>query len=496
MSVPAPSAPSDTTDLRALYDLIHERTGLRVSDTQSSEVGQVVDSALASLQVQGVAQLLPVMARVPLHHPVWRDLIHVITIGETYFFRNQDQFGALRNDVLPALIEARRKNGQKQLRLWSAGCATGEEPYSLAILLRELLPDYDTWHVALIATDINLNSLERARQAIFRKWSFREETPPHIRDRWFTPEGETYRLDASIRSSVVFQPLNLVSDDYPSFASGTMNMDLIMCRNVTIYFEQATTRQVISRFLRALVPDGWLVVGHAEPLSSLYEGLTPRNFPHAVLYRKAAVESAPLARAAIVDAEVAEPLPARTSEISALTQDTRGDGAPGSKRHTRKRPADHPASPGSTERVSPPAAVPTANAASDAWLQAKQAADTGNWRDALVYLAQAEEEDKFQPQVYHLRGLIQRHIGDTDGALASLRQAIYCDTSFALAHYELGEIYETTSKRRQAARCWRLAQEAIAGLKPDDPVPFADDMTVRMLQDLLAQRLSMLTKKS
>src|SRR5207247_1807290 len=126
---------------------------------------------------------------------LWQELLQAVTIGETYFFRNQDQFNALRNEVLPQIIDKRRKSGVKQIRIWSAGCASGEEIYSVAILLRELLPDIANWSILLLGTDINAASLERARRGSYRTWSFRNETPDYLRPRWFRHDGDNYQLD-------------------------------------------------------------------------------------------------------------------------------------------------------------------------------------------------------------------------------------------------------------------------------------------------------------
>src|SRR5262249_11882963 len=143
--------------------------------------------------------------------------------------------------------------------------------------LRELLPDIDRWHITILATDINGSNLERAQRGQYRGWSFRNETPTSVRERWFIPEGENLKISPVIHRMVEFKLLNLISDEYPSFTTGTLHMDLILCRNVTIYFDRDTTQAIAGRFYKALNMDGWLVVGHAEPMSSVYQGFTPRN---------------------------------------------------------------------------------------------------------------------------------------------------------------------------------------------------------------------------
>src|SRR5215467_13420224 len=147
-----------TEDFEKLVGLIRLHTGLAVSDTKSEDVAQAINKLMRAHHVSGIPALLATLSRTATTDPLWQALIDIVTVGETYFFRNEAQFQALRSEIFPPLIARRRESGNKYLRLWCAGCATGEEPYSLAILLRELLPDYRTWHITLLATDINATS--------------------------------------------------------------------------------------------------------------------------------------------------------------------------------------------------------------------------------------------------------------------------------------------------------------------------------------------------
>jgi len=148
---------------------------------------------------------------------------------------------ALRHTVLPAIIQERRQKNFKQLRIWSAGCATGEETYTLAMLLAELLPDIQQWSISLLSTDINAAYLAFAQKGIYTKRSFRGETPSELAQTWFIQNEGRYQVKPEIRRLVTFAPLNLIEDEYPSFANHTTNMDLIVCRNITIYFDKPTT---------------------------------------------------------------------------------------------------------------------------------------------------------------------------------------------------------------------------------------------------------------
>jgi chemotaxis protein methyltransferase CheR len=455
-----------------LVGLIHLRTGLTVSDTKIDDVAQAIKKLMLARRLSSISALMATLNNMGTADPLWQELVEIITVGETYFFRNEAQFEALRSEVFPALIAKRRESRNKYLRLWCAGCATGEEPYSLAILLRELIPDYQSWQITLLATDINSASLEHAQRGVYRSWSFRSETPDQVKRRWFEAKGETYKLADAIKHMVTFRSLNLVSDEYPSFDSGIAHMDLIMCRNVTIYFNQETTLKIARQFYETLSNNGWLVVGHSEPMSSIYADFTPRNFPNTIIYHKSQSEAvqaqpAPIAEPVQPKFEIALPKVRRTIEWEPPV------------------PEPQVTDPQATE----PAPEPT-------WQKAKTAADLEQWQDALILLAKAETENKFQPQVFYLRAMIQIQLDDLTGAHASLRQALFCDSQFVLAHYTLGELHEAAGEFMNATHHWKAALKAMKNLKPDSHLPFGEDLTVEMLQGLITHSLQRITHRT
>ena len=268
----------------ALYlrfrDLLRERCGLAYPERKRADLAHGLRQALATSQHPDLAALYEDAAA---GGPGWEAILAHVTVGETYFFRNTPQFEALRNHIFPELIQ--RRQATRHLRIWSAGCSTGEEPYSIAMTLADLLPTDELWQVSILATDINLQFLARAREGLYGSWSFRE-TPDAIRERFFTVEQGRWRLRPAIRHMVTFARLNLAQPCFPAVPNGTYAQDIILCRNVTIYFDEATTRQLLERFYSTLLPGGWLIVGHAEPQASTYPQLELHNFPQAVVYRK------------------------------------------------------------------------------------------------------------------------------------------------------------------------------------------------------------------
>ena len=162
-------------------------------------------------------------------------LASYLTIGETYFFREKQTFEILEERILADLIKTRRQN-ERRLRIWSAGCCTGEEPYSIAMLLSKMLPDLKDWNISILATDINPRFLHKASEGVYSKWSFRD-CPQGVKERYFRKAKED-RLEIlpDIKKMVTFSYLNLVEDSYPSLSNCTNAMDVIFCRNVLMYF--------------------------------------------------------------------------------------------------------------------------------------------------------------------------------------------------------------------------------------------------------------------
>jgi len=222
-------------------------------------------------------------ASTPASYQEWQNLVTLITNIESYFFRDQDQFNLLRNHILPELIQRPKNN--KTIRICSAGCSSGEEPYTLAILLKELIPDLEQWNLMILGTDINQDALEKARKGVYRPWSFRR-VDTKIVQRYFQVIGEQYHLDSSIKQMVKFQAINLVKDVFPSPENDLYALDLILCRNVFIYFEPSAIAKVLIKFYNALQPLGYLITGHAELYGQDLSSFKTQVFPESVAYQR------------------------------------------------------------------------------------------------------------------------------------------------------------------------------------------------------------------
>jgi chemotaxis protein methyltransferase CheR len=183
-----------------------------------------------------------------------------LTINETSFFRNPPQIELFENVILPGVAARKKEEKRKQLRIWSAGCSTGEEPYSIAMALRERIPDLETWNIAIFASDLSLTALDAAHRGLYGAAKVRETVPPALLGKYFEPEGDAYRVAERVRRMVVFDFHNLKHEN------GLSGLDIIFCRNVMIYFDDLEQKRLVNKLYQSLDPGGYLLLGHAETL--------------------------------------------------------------------------------------------------------------------------------------------------------------------------------------------------------------------------------------
>jgi len=440
--------------------LIEGCVGLDFPEHRRAELERGIERACRASSIPAPEGYLAWLATLSDQSPEWRRLVSSLTVGETYFFRDRALFEALEQQVLPSLIEARRSDGILRLRLWSAGCATGEEPYSLAILLDRLLPDRSDWVLTILATDINPDALEAARRGLYREWSFRE-TPQWIRDRYFHRRGaETFEVDPRIRRMVTVVPLNLAENGYPDVMTNTGAMDLILCRNVLMYFTREAQRATVARLQRALVTGGWLVVSPAEASTELFQPLVPVNFPSAILYR-----NEPAFAATLLPRWAPEPaLPDAPDPLPFVY--TSGD---------LLMPPSPLASPSEEQAEKAPP-----HSATDLQ-RARALADQGNLEQARDLCEAALARDRLDLDAHLLLAAICQEQGEIPAAQEALRRAIYLAPDSAPAHFLLGGLRLRQGKRRQGQQSMETVVSLLSSVPRDEAVAGSDGLTAGRL---------------
>lgn len=209
------------------------------------------------------------------------DIMDVLTTNETYFFRESFQLKAFSDEIIPELIKSKADRGNRSLRIWSAGCSTGEEPYTIAMLL-STIPELSGWKIEIIGTDISQKVLQQARRAVYGKSSFRATGEGDLRN-FFSKHDDGYKVNDSIRKLVTISHLNLF-DTHRLAMLG--KVDLVFCRNVIIYFDQPAKKRVIESFHSSLYDGGFLLLGHSESLMNITTQFTLRHFKNDMIYQK------------------------------------------------------------------------------------------------------------------------------------------------------------------------------------------------------------------
>lgn len=395
-----------------------------------------------------------------------QQLLDAVTIQETHFFRNLPQIDALRRDVLPDLLRRCRSTG-RPLTIWSAGCSTGEEPYTLAMLLVQLFEETGPFPVRIIGTDVSAAALDVARAGVYSGRTIQLAEPGAV-ERWFDAHSDgSYSVAQPVRDLVEFRLQNLVTDEPPF---GTGEVDLVVCRNVTIYFGRETTARLVSSFHRLLTVGGYLLLGHAETLWQISEDFSLLPVGEAFVYRKDVVPQN--GRRPFVG-RPASPPPAPPQPRRVMRDVLRVPGL-----RPRRIPAPAP--------PVPSAATPVASPLEDL-IKARAALSAGNYAEAASLAERATAAHPLLVEGYIVEGRALSNQGDDDGAIAALRKAVFLDPSAAHAHFLLATTLSRVGDPGGAALSFASAADTLPKASSETLLELLDGRAVSDLVDLCRQ---------
>jgi chemotaxis protein methyltransferase CheR len=495
------------TLLSQLSDFISARIGLYFPQNRWRDLTRGIHSASQEFDFKDTESCARWLLSSPLTRGQIETLARHLTIGETYFFREEKALEAITGRILPDLIRS-RKESEQRLRIWSAGCSTGEEAYSIAILLDKLFAHVKSWQLTILATDINPRALQKASTGVYGEWSFRG-TPAWVKENYFErKKGGRYEILPRIKRMVKFSNLNLAEDAYPSLLSNTNAMDIILCRNVLMYFTREQARNVVNKMFLALDAGGWLVVNPSELSTDLFSAFTSVNFPGAILYQKRDTESHLKAvfngRQDHEPAILAQPffdLTAGTemkdvpSSESSRTISLEVDASRETQPSASNRYRDALAFYGqgryrvALEMLEELVSSGQADIATHVLLS-RAYANQGQLVEALEWCEKAIVIDKTNALSHYLRATILQELDQVEEAIKSLQRALFLDQHFALAHFALGNLTRRQGKRKESERHLANALALLREYRQEDILPESEGMPAGRLFEIIRQMMT------
>jgi chemotaxis protein methyltransferase CheR len=420
-----------------------------------------------------------------------------LTVSETYFFREKRSLEVFEKDIVPELIRTRAGVG-RAIRIWSAGCATGEEPYSVAIVL-SMLMGLKKWNVEILATDLNSKSLMKASEGIYGEWSFRGILP-WVRSAYFEEVEEgRWAITPAIKKMVSFAQLNLVDDSYPVVSNCPNGLDVIFCRNVLMYLTPEGMRKVVRQLHRSLATEGWLIVSSTETSQHLFSEFATVSFGDVTFYRKSATLppttlALPVyaaAKSSVQPERIFEaPEPTRTSSLHTSQE---GSHSEARLQNTALLTVSYGQALAlyeqgryeEVEQVIRALLSDDGTHPSAMLLLARAYANQGKLAAALVLCDQAIAADKIAARAYYLRGTILQEQGSLPEALLAFKQTVYADPEFMLGHFALGNLAFNQRRPKESAKHFANVLSLLARFQPEDIVPESEGLSAGRLREMI-----------
>ena len=462
-------------------NIVNQRCGLYFRDYDLKDLEKAISARMAIGQIDSSLSYYNLLLFSDKKEDELRELLNLLTVNHTYFFRNEPQFKALKEKILPEIVSRKLNVPQVKpsLRIWSAGCSTGEEPYTIAMIVAEVIPDFKNWDIQILATDASTKALDEAVKGIYGSNSMRL-TSEAYRDKYFkiisTKVAEKFRIDDDIRGMVKFGYFNLMDEVYPQ------NYDLIFCRNVVIYFETETTIKVMQKIYESLNDQGYLLIGYSESLQFIADKFKMHDWQEAIYYRKDKTQSDLI----IAGQEQAPEVPDFDEIIEQLSQlevEASTDGSPRKiqeilveiikcmhlKKYAQAIAYVNEAITLDKQNIEP------------YYLAAEISMNQSKFSEAKHWLSLAVKLDPLFPAAHYLLGCINIEEGKFDQAKESLKKTLYLDQDFSLAHFYLGNIYKKQDSVDSAIREYRNTLKGLLKNKLNDIIAYSGGFNVATL---------------
>ena len=491
--------------LQSLAASIRDHAGLSFVPARYDELERRTRRAMAKVGITDVRDYADGLGSGRISFDDW---VAELTIGETYFFREPGHFEFIRCRIIPGLLALR--GADHVFRVWSAGCASGEEAYSLAILFEEQLLGAS---LHLLATDVSRAALSQARAARYGRWSLRGSSQAWINCYFHRRSNGQFELAERLRRQVTFEYLNLALDEYPSFFTGVWGNDLILCRNVLIYLDRETVRAVAKRLFESLSDGGWLITGPSDPPLGDYAPFETLRSDAGVFYRRSqGIAATAGSRRKGVTSDAAQRLFSHTDEETTGVRSVAASISPSSTglASAPRSPVGLDAAPSSrAENANDALSLARAAFAAGRYghvialaqglvddaaaaLEVRATANVLGAREAAHLCTAAVLRFPLGVELYVLQASLLLDLRDYEAAAQATRRLLYLDRSLVVAHLLLGSILGQKGNRAEAMRAFRNARDLAASAPSDDVLPFTDGEKAGRLADFARAQMDLL----
>ncbi|WP_052507069.1 CheR family methyltransferase [Desulfonatronovibrio magnus] len=489
--------------LDKLGEIVADSIGFRYKPSKRKELFRGIQDLACQQNTDNVQEFCSNLTQSSLTQRQLEVLTHYLTVGETYFFREPKSLEAFKNAALPEISKHGLKNN-KTLKIWSAGCSSGEEPYTIAILLDQLLSDARKWHTSIQGTDINWEALNKARAGIYTPWSFRN-TSEDLKNRYFQKiTTKKYAINSRFKQNVSFSYLNLASSSYPSLLNNIHSMDIIFCRNVMIYLKPDVVQRILEGFYRSLRPGGWLIVAPSETYSLLDSQFSSISLGGATIYRKTPKKTPVFFHQNVIPEQNLSALSASWTPTILKTESVNTKCSIDSGGLKRQLDSDEviPELDQLLEKVrdkvreglyeeaarelesgiSAYEAQDLSNPPVQAYaMMARISADKGQLDKAAQWCDKALKADECDAEIYYLYGMVLMEQGDLIRAAEEVKKALYLNPDYVAAIYSLANIAYEMENNDQALKYFQSAAQLLEKIPPEQGVPDLGDMSVARL---------------
>lgn len=454
-------------ELCVFRDLIRERSGIYLEGSYLDTLKAGLCTRMETIGFSNSSRYYNFLRFHPEGQCELEKLLPYVTVNETYFFRNALHFEALRDHILAKLT---RENRNGVIKIWSAGCSTGEEPYSIAMAVLDIIQDGKDIQTEILGTDLDKEAISKAIQGSYKKRSLRAMEDKY-KDRYFSVNDSRIEIDKRLKDMVQFSCFNLMDATYPKPSQGCW--DIIFCRNVIIYLDGGSARYVTDMFEKVLDDNGYLFLGDSETLDGLSDAFSPVNIGDTFVYvkkRNDAVITKDEKRA-IGIAKISQK---KTSGHKQYKANFAKQGDRLKKPETLHQTKDEESKQEDVRSY---------------LLAGKNYANQGAYERAVDELKKSVKLDPLLMESHYLLGVTYQTLGQISKAIEEYKRCVFIDRDCALPHFNLACVYRSSNMREDAMREYRSAFIMLEKLRDDEIVQFSDGITVGMLKQLCLKNI-------